>query len=117
MPRELTDQERLNAYRTMWLFVFFDLPVETKGQRRAATDFRKFLLKDGFSMMQYSVYVRHCASAESADMHTGRVQKAVPSQGQVSILRVTDRQFGNIANFWGAAAKPLPPAPPQLELF
>jgi CRISPR-associated protein Cas2 len=112
-----TLQERLNGYRTMWLFVFFDLPVETKKQRKEATDFRKKLLKDGFSMMQFSVYIRHCASHESADMHTQRVQKNVPSQGMVSILRITDRQFGNIQNFWGGAAKPPPPSQPQLELF
>ncbi|WP_250631358.1 CRISPR-associated endonuclease Cas2 [Rhodoflexus caldus] len=110
-------QERLNGYRTMWLFVFFDLPVETKKQRKAATDFRKKLLKDGFSMMQYSVYIRHCASHESADMHTLRVEKMVPPQGMVSILRITDRQFGNIRNFWGTSAQPPPPSPPQLELF
>jgi CRISPR-associated protein Cas2 len=110
-------QERLNRYRTMWLFVFFDLPVETKKQRKAATDFRKRLLKDGFSMMQYSVYIRHCASHESADMHTARVKSIIPPQGMVSILRITDKQFSNIQNFWGGASKPLPPAPPQLELF
>ena len=59
-------QERLNAYRIMWLFVLFDLPVETKKERKAAADFRKALLKDGFSMLQFSVYNRHCASDESA---------------------------------------------------
>ena len=53
---------RLNAYRIMWLFVFFDLPTTTKTERRHAAQFRKALEKDGFSMMQYSVYVRHCSS-------------------------------------------------------
>ena len=51
---------RLNAYRIMWLFVFFDLPTHTKTERRHAAQFRKALEKDGFAMMQYSVYVRHC---------------------------------------------------------
>ena len=46
----------------MWLFVFFDLPVKTKKQRKEATTFRKYLEKDGFSMLQFSVYMRHCAS-------------------------------------------------------
>ena len=55
---------RLNAYRIMWLFVFFDLPTNTKTERRHAVQFRKALEKDGFTMMQYSVYVRHCASKE-----------------------------------------------------
>ena len=55
---------RLNAYRIMWLFVFFDLPTHTKTERRHAAQFRKALEKDGFAMMQYSVYVRHCVSKE-----------------------------------------------------
>lgn len=56
----------------MWLFVFFDLPVETKKERKAASDFRKTLMKDGFSMLQFSVYNRHCASDESAQVHICR---------------------------------------------
>ena len=59
----------LNAYRIMWLFVFFDLPTNTKKERKAAHRFRTDLLKDGFVMMQYSVYIRHCASPESAEAH------------------------------------------------
>jgi CRISPR/Cas system-associated protein endoribonuclease Cas2 len=47
----------LNKYRIMWLFVFFDLPTETKKDRRNAQQFRKNLLKDGFTMMQFSVYM------------------------------------------------------------
>jgi CRISPR-associated protein Cas2 len=63
------EQIRLNAYHIMWLFVFFDLPVTTKKERKLATGFRKNLLKDGFTMMQFSVYNRHCASKESAEVH------------------------------------------------
>ena len=50
-------ENRINAYHVMWLFVFFDLPVTTKKERKDATQFRKSLEKDGFSMMQFSVYV------------------------------------------------------------
>jgi len=89
----------LNAYRIMWLFVFFDLPTETKKDRRNASLFRKDLLKDGFSMMQFSVYIRHCASGESADVHEKRIEIRLPPLGKVSILRITDKQFGNILNF------------------
>lgn len=60
---------RLNAYHIMWMFVFFDLPVTTKKERKAAALFRKNLEKDGFSMMQFSVYIRHCASRESLAVH------------------------------------------------
>lgn len=110
-------QLRLNAYRIMWVFVFFDLPVVTKKQRRKATQFRKGLEKDGFTMLQYSVYIRHCASSESADVHIKRTKKAVPEEGQVSILMITDKQYGNIINIWGRKLEPLPPGPKQLELF
>ncbi len=108
---------RLNAYKIMWLFVFFDLPTNTKKERHDASVFRKRLLKDGFTMMQYSVYTRHCGSAESANVHTKRVKNLIPKKGQISILRITDKQYGDINNFLGAATTPLPPKPSQLEFF
>ncbi|WP_372773493.1 CRISPR-associated endonuclease Cas2 [Mangrovibacterium sp.] len=111
------EQIRLNAYHIMWLFVFFDLPVTSKKERRQAARFRKDLMKDGFSMMQFSVYIRHCASKESADVHLKRVNDFVPEKGQVSILSVTDKQYGNITNFWGKKDDPLPEGPRQLEMF
>lgn len=107
----------LNGYRIMWLFVFFDLPTHTKKDRRNAAFFRKNLLKNGFTMMQYSVYMRHCASSESADVHEKRIQSILPPFGKVSVLRVTDKQYGNIMNFWGKAPAPKEPSPMQLELF
>lgn len=107
----------LNAYRIMWLFVFFDLPTETKKDRRNASQFRNNLLKDGYSMMQYSVYIRHCASSESADVHEKRINKLVPPLGKVSILRITDKQFGMIINYLGKAKQETVVAPTQLELF
>lgn len=94
---------RLNAYRIMWLFVFFDLPTNTKAERRHAAQFRKALEKDGFSMMQFSVYVRHCASKENMQVHINRVRRSMPPSGYTSILAVTDKQYGDILNFWGKA--------------
>jgi len=111
------EHRRLNAYHIMWLFVFFDLPVTLKKDRKAASRFRKDLLKDGFSMMQFSVYNRHCASKESANVHLRRVKSLIPERGQVSILQVTDKQYGNIMNYWGKRSDPLPEGPKQLELF
>lgn len=110
-------QNRLNAYRIMWLFVFFDLPTNTKRERKVAGKFRKMLLKDGFTMMQYSVYNRNCASSESANVHQKRIEINIPDKGQITILRVTDKQYGNIINFWGHKTKPLEDGPQQLELF
>lgn len=110
-------QNRLNAYRIMWLFVFFDLPTNTKRERSDATHFRKNLEKDGFTMMQYSVYIRHCPSRENLDVHIKRVKCFIPDKGQVSMLSITDKQYSEIINYWGAEVKPLGPTPVQLELF
>jgi len=111
------EYNRLNAYHIMWLFIFFDLPVTTKKDRKLATHFRKSLLKDGFGMMQYSVYIRHCASKESSVVHIKRVKGYIPEKGHVSILQVTDKQYGTIINYWGNRSVHLPEGPKQLELF
>ena len=100
-------QTRLNAYRIMWLFVFFDLPTQRQSDRRAYTKFRKDLIRDGFTMMQYSVYNRHCASKESGEVHVKRIKSCVPEKGHVSILRITDKQYGDIMNYWEKKEKPL----------
>jgi len=101
----------------MWLFVFFDLPVTTKKERKAATLFRKKLEKDGFNMMQFSVYTRHCASRESADVHIRRVKREIPEYGQVSILMITDKQYAEILNYFAHKVHALPSGGQQLELF
>ncbi|MGD9994220.1 MAG: CRISPR-associated endonuclease Cas2 [Salinivirgaceae bacterium] len=111
------EQNRLNAYHIMWLFVFFDLPTNTKKERKAASRFRKDLVQDGFTMMQFSVYIRHCASKESGEVHTKRIRAVIPEKGLVSILSVTDKQYGQIMNFWGKTEKALADGPKQLELF
>ena len=108
---------RLNAYHIMWLFVFFDLPVTTKRERKIASDFRKALVKDGFVMMQFSVYIRHCASYESLVVHKKRVKTAMPLAGKVSMLAVTDKQYGEMETIFGKAAKKEIKAPIQLDFF
>lgn len=108
---------RLNAYHIMWLFVFFDLPTLSKQDKKNSALFRKNLEKDGFSMMQYSVYVRHCASHESLVVHQKKVKSFIPLKGMVSILCVTDKQYGDIYNFWGEMKKRIISEPQQLEIF
>jgi len=91
---------RLNAYRIMWVFVFFDLPTETKKDRKNYRVFKDLLEKDGFSMLQYSIYIRHCSSRENAEMHKERVRKFLPPQGHVIIHHSTDKQFGMMDNYY-----------------
>ena len=118
MNKQREDFRRnFSGYRSMWLIVTFDLPTETPAQKKAYTTFRKFLLSDGFSMHQYSVYVRHCASLENTDVHEQRIRKNMPNEGSVSIIRITDKQFGNIVNLYGKKEKKLPKASNQLEIF
>ena len=101
----------------MWVFAMFDLPTDTPGARKAYTRFRKALIKDGFTMMQYSVYVRHCASEENALVHSDRVTGNLPPDGEVRILKITDKQYERMQIFWGKMRKPTEPPPRQLELF
>ncbi len=108
---------RVSGYRCMWIVVMFDLPVDTPSARRAYAQFRKHLLKDGFAMMQFSVYIRHCVSEENADVHYRRVEMAVPDDGEVRLITVTDKQFERMRIFWGKRRKPPEPPPAQLELF
>ena len=108
---------RLNAYRIMWLFVMFDLPTQTKVDKKNSARFRKDLEKDGFIMHQWSVYVRYCASLESAKLHTKRIRSFTPSKGLVSILTITDKQYADIINILGSVEKKKPENPMQLEIF
>ena len=107
----------LSQYTLMWLYVFFDLPTESKQHRKAAARFRKDLLGDGFTMMQFSVYIRHCASNESGAVHVTRVRQCVPAEGLVSMIKVTDRQFGDMINITGRKQAPSPKPGTQLEMF
>lgn len=109
--------ERFSEYRIMWILVFFDLPTETKKERKMSADFRKSLLVDGFTMFQFSIYIRHCASRENAEVHIRRVKRLLPETGHVGILCITDKQFENMEIFF--AKKAVQPNSPgqQLELF
>ena len=85
----------------MWIMVFYDLPTETKKQRKEAAKFRKDIMGDGFIMFQFSIYLRHCTSRENAEAHIRRVKTMLPPSGNVGILCVTDKQFGSMELFYG----------------
>ena len=109
--------DRFSEYRIMWILVLFDLPTETKKDKKAYSLFRKNLQRDGFTMFQFSIYVRHCASSENAAVHIKRVKSFLPEFGKVGIISITDKQFSQIELFYGK--KPLEINSPgqQLELF
>jgi len=101
----------------MWVIVMFDLPVDTKLARKQYTQFRKGLIRDGFAQMQYSVYTRNASSRENAAVHVSRVQGLIPSDGEIRILTITDKQMERMDVFWGKIRKPPDSAPTQLSLF
>lgn len=109
--------ERISEYRVMWVLVFFDLPTDTKKERKAAAEFRKQLIKDGFIMFQFSIYMRHCPSMENANVHIRRVKSVLPPLGQVGILSITDKQFGAMELFSEKKERQPPIDYLQLELF
>lgn len=89
----------------MRLIVFFDLPVSTKDQRRRATQFRQTLLKEGYYMIQFSVYGRICSNRESAQYHEARLMCQVPANGSVRLLTVTEKQYANMSILSGEQAE------------
>lgn len=109
--------DRLNAYRIMWVLVLFDLPTETKKDRKIYAKFRKQIMADGFSMFQFSIYLRHCPSRENANVHIERVKRILPPKGNVGIMCITDKQFGMIEIFRGKNLVEAPEPIQQLELF
>lgn len=101
----------------MWTIVLFDLPTDTPAARKRYTQFRKHLLTNGYLMMQYSVYMRHHGSTENADVHINRVKNALPPDGEVRVIKITDKQFSKMEVYYGKKRKPTERAPEQLQFF
>jgi CRISPR-associated protein Cas2 len=103
--------------RFVWMFVFFDLPVGTKADRRWATRFRKFLKDDGFLMLQLSVYARVCRGEDAVQKHAQRVTKNLPPKGSIRTLQVTDKQYARMKLLLGEATFSEKKASQQLVLL
>jgi len=101
----------------MWVLVFFDLPTETKRDRKIYARFRKDILADGFNMFQFSIYMRHCPSRENAEVHIKRVKSILPAKGHIGIMCITDKQFGMMEIFRGKELVASREPTQQLELF
>ena len=77
----------------MRLFVFFDLPTGTKKERSHATKFRNMLIKNGFMMLQFSVYVRVCKGQDMVSRYLDITMKHLPPKGHIRAMQVTDKQY------------------------
>lgn len=80
----------------MRILVFFDLPVVTTSEKKAAAQFRKFLLKDGYHMVQWSVYSRICNGTDAIAMHESRLKQNLPKKGSIRLLTLTEKQYESI---------------------
>lgn len=89
----------------MRLMVFFDLPVKTASQRRIANDFRKYLVADGFYMIQLSLYGRLCNTVENASAHEMRLIQSLPIDGNVRTIIITEKQYADIHILVGKVKK------------
>lgn len=107
----------LSGYRLMWILVMFDLPTDTKPQRKAAGSFRNFLLDEGFERSQFSIYARFINGKEAFETRVRRIERALPSQGDVQILTLTDRQYRDIVHFSDQGRRGARENPSQLVLF
>lgn len=107
----------LSGYRGVWLVAMFDLPVKSQLDKQRYVKFRTALLREGFSMLQYSVYARYCGDEQIGDRLYARMQKQLPPAGQVRFLAITDRQFEKMRVFFGRKEEAAERAPRQLLLF
>jgi len=107
----------LNGYKLMWMMVMFDLPTETKQERRSAAQFRTFLQKIGFEKVQWSVYTQFTGTMESSQKYVNAVKNNCPSIGDINILFFTDKQFANIIHISNKCQNRLREPPAQFELF
>ena len=80
----------------MRMVVMFDLPVETREQRKIATKFRKYLLDEGYVMMQFSVYYRICNGKDMVSKYLLRLEDNAPEKGSVRLITLTEKQFSEM---------------------
>lgn len=101
----------------MWSMVMFDLPVLTAVERRDATKFRKVLQDLGYSMLQFSVYVRYIPIGGLSQASFGAIKRALPHGGEVRIFHISDRQWSTAFRFESAAAVEPESTPAQLAFL
>lgn len=83
-------------YSFMRVILFFDLPMITKKDVRVYNHFRKVLIKNGYMMLQFSVYSKICNNRDAAEKHITMIKKNVPQEGQIRIMMFTEKQYSNI---------------------
>lgn len=85
----------------MRLIVFFDLPTLTRKDLAQYRKFRKFLLDNGFVMMQESVYCRLVLNNNSGALLKKQIIKNLPADGLVQLMQITEKQYADILTLSG----------------
>ena len=106
-----------SKYRMAWVLVFFDLPVGTPEERKAANNFRHDLIKDGYFMAQYSVYARPCGTADRVETQVRRLRSKIPDKGEVRGLLISDAQWGRMIIVRGQQKADAEKMPAQMQFF
>ncbi len=102
----------------MRVLVMFDMPTNTKEDRKNCMKFRQSLIKEGFMMLQYSVYMRICKGVANANSHLDRLDLILPPKGHIRALLLTERQFDNMRLLLGKRSEcEKSNKPRQLTLF
>lgn len=107
----------ISRYKSMWILVGFDISTVTKVDQRKANNFRKELLKLGFTRLQFSFYTYYCTSKEKAERLATEIGKIVPNNGHITIFFLTDRQFSMTKNYFGGLRKEIEEPEQGLLLF
>ena len=104
-------------YDAVWCVVMFDLPVQTKGQRKEASKFRKLLVDVGFSLIQFSVYGKYSPTTNSNMAIERFIKENLPTDGEVRIFHLTDAQWAAATRFRAKKKVSNESAPEQFVLF
>ena len=80
----------------------FDLPVVTAEEKQIYSKFRKFLLKDGYIMIQFSIYSRICKNSDDVTKHINRIRQNLPDKGNIRLLQVTEKQYQDMMLLCGS---------------
>jgi len=106
-------------FKMGWMILAFDLPTKEKEERRQYTLFRKFLIEDGFHMIQFSVYARAMVSHARMQTHIRRIKQAIPPEGSIRVWYITEAQWQRSIVIHGRPAKEVEPEalPNQLQFW
>ena len=106
--KDSDEKKQITGYNSWWCLVFYDLPNDTSSAKTASAKFRRWLLESGGNKFWSCCWIKFCASREKLESFTAEIKKNLPPDGNVKVLGVTDKQFGQIQIMWGKMRKPEP---------